>query len=397
MDGSGSVWTSSSQLYIGYSGAGSLTVSDGGRVTSSTGYLGYNAGATGRVWVDGSGSSWTVSGDLYLGSSGTGTLNITNGGLVTVTGSTTINAASTINFGSSGGTLTTGLLLAGPSQVSGTGTISTRGLITDSNLVFDAAHGAGATVVWMRPQQNVTVTLDLSSGGGTLGIGYQSAGTLTLWDGAVVGCRAGYLGYNAGSSGTATVDGAASVWSLSDFLYVGNSGTGVLNIRRGGSVSVTRLSGFLGALTGAVGIATVDGAGSRWSNAEWLYVGANGKGTLTITNGGTVTAAKALINKASLLGMSVGDASSLNLGTGTLTNDGLIRLKTVPGAAVGTYTPIVAGKWLGSGTVTAVGGQWNSTTHVFTVVAPAGGVAGHAVGIDTSLAQGGGDYGWDGQ
>ena len=39
-----------------------------------------HSGSTGTVTVDGTGSTWTNSGDLYVGYSGSGTLNITNGG-----------------------------------------------------------------------------------------------------------------------------------------------------------------------------------------------------------------------------------------------------------------------------------------------------------------------------
>ena len=45
-----------------------------------------------------------------------------------------------------------------------------------------------------------------------------------------------------GSTGAATVDGAGSTWTNSGALYVGNSGTGTLTIRNGGGVSAPTVS-----------------------------------------------------------------------------------------------------------------------------------------------------------
>lgn len=78
------------------------------------------------------------------------------------------------------------------------------------------------------------------------------------------------------------------------------------------------------------------------------------------------------ISSSSITTMTVGDNSTFNLGTGTLTNNGKIQLKAVPGLAAGIYySPITATHWSGTGIVQALGGTWNSTTHTFTV-SPAG-------------------------
>ena len=76
VDGAGSSWTNSSDLVVGGSGAGTLTIRNGGKVSNVTGGLGIYTGSTGTVTVDGVGSSWTNSGDLSVGNSGTGTLTI---------------------------------------------------------------------------------------------------------------------------------------------------------------------------------------------------------------------------------------------------------------------------------------------------------------------------------
>ena len=61
VSGTGSTWTNSSALYVGYSGSGTLNITDGGAVSSTYGYIGYNSGSTGAVTVDGTGSTWTNS------------------------------------------------------------------------------------------------------------------------------------------------------------------------------------------------------------------------------------------------------------------------------------------------------------------------------------------------
>jgi T5SS/PEP-CTERM-associated repeat protein/autotransporter-associated beta strand protein len=142
---------------------------------------------------------------------------------------------------------------------------------------------------------------------GNLLVGLAGTGTLTIRNGGTVSNNYGILGFNAGSTGTATVDGAGSAWTNSADLYVGYTGAGTLTIQNGGAVSNN--FGFLGGTPGSTGTATVDGAGSAWTNSSNLYVGLSGTGTLTIRNGGAVS------NTAGYLGNVAGS-------TGTVTVDG---------------------------------------------------------------------------
>jgi T5SS/PEP-CTERM-associated repeat protein len=86
VDGTGSTWINSSDLYIGHQGSGTLDITGGGAVSNSLGLIGYESGSTGEVTVDGTGSTWTNSSDLYVGLYGSGTMDITGGGLVSVVG-----------------------------------------------------------------------------------------------------------------------------------------------------------------------------------------------------------------------------------------------------------------------------------------------------------------------
>src|SRR5437879_9757069 len=117
-----------------------------------------------------------------------------------------------------------------------------------------------------------------------LRVGVSGTGALTIQNGGTVNNTLGIIADNAGSSGTATVDGAGSRWTNSSDFYVGHGGSGTLTIRNGGAVS--HVFGFIGDFSGATGAVTVDGAGSTWTNSADLDVGAYGSGTLTIRNGG---------------------------------------------------------------------------------------------------------------
>ena len=93
VSGAGSTWTSSRYLCIGERGVGTLEITNGGAVSSSTAGDSYycTIGDTGAVTVSGVGSTWTNSSDLRVGYSGAATLKIVDGGLVSVAGGLTID------------------------------------------------------------------------------------------------------------------------------------------------------------------------------------------------------------------------------------------------------------------------------------------------------------------
>ena len=305
--GTGSTWTNRLDILVGGVGSGTLYVSNGGAVTNRAGYIGFSSGS-GAATVTGTGSTWTNSDLLEIGSA-SGTLNITTGGAVTVTNATHVEVGTgsggKVDFGTGGGTLTTGSLYASPSQLVGTGTIESNGLISDLDLVFDGSdvshHGAIQTITLNQPGQNIAVSLDVSKSNnvGDLGAGYSGSGSLTIRSGITVNSTGGYLGYDAGSTGTATVDGANSKWINGSCLYVGFGGNGVLQIENGGYVSNGGASCI--GYSGLTGMATVDGHGSTWTSGGSLTVAGNG--TLKVTNGGVVN------NAAGYIGYNLGSSS----------------------------------------------------------------------------------------
>jgi T5SS/PEP-CTERM-associated repeat protein len=260
VSGAGSQWTNTSDLYVGYSGQGTLSILDGGKVSNTFGYVGTASGGVGTVTVSGVGSQWTNTGNLYVGDAGQGTLSITNGGLVS-------NTIGVIGNNSDGvGTVT----------VSGVGS------------------------QWKNS--------------GDLYIGISGQGTLNITNGGQVSNLVGFVGYSTGGVGTMTVSGAGSQWTNDTEMYVGTSGQGTLNITNGGQVS--NRSGHVGYLSGSVGTVTVSGSGSQWTNRGILFVGDAGQGTLNITNGGVVTVGGVTI-------LNNGANSILNMNNGTLVTNTL--------------------------------------------------------------------------
>lgn len=419
--GAGSKWTNSLYLYAGYSGNGTLNVEAGGQVSDNNGYLGYNSGSTGAATVTGTGSTWNNSNALYVGRNGSGTLTVADGGLVT-----------------------TGTLYASRSSLLGNGTITaTQGAVLDTDLVFDAAHGTTQTLVFgTGGTLNLTVTSS-----GDLGAGYNGTGTLGIADGVTVKTTAGYLGYNSGSTGKATVTGAGSTWANSGYLYVGYNGKGALAVGDGGLVStgtlyaslsdlsgngnvtvtqgavidadlvfdsthgttqtlpfgtggtlsltvastgilgvghtrtgtlriadavvVTSASGYVGYYAGSTGTATVTGAGSTWTNSHELCVGQYGTGTLNILDGGRVS------NTDGDLGVWRGSSGTARVdGSGSTWKnsvdlmvgfEGTGTLKILDGGSV-SNTDGYLGVWSGSGgeaTVDGTGSTWTTAGELY--------------------------------
>ena len=313
VDGNGTWWYCEEDLYVGREGNGTMNITGGGGVWNSTSYdpheglsssIGYAPGSTGQVTVDGAGSQWYIYGDLTIGREGSGTLNISNGGeVINEDGYTYISrrqgSSGAIRF--DGGTLTTDGLIGSTDSITGTGTINTKGIVSDLDLVFDATHGTSQTISLVDPPtQNITLNIDVDATG-PLGAGFNGEGSLTIADGvSVASGLMSYIGYNAGATGVATVEGLGTSWQCYE-LVVGPGGNGTVLIRDGGTVtngigvfggrseepidSPNPSSYFYGA-SGGSGNVVVDGDGSTWNvnSAFHMY-----RGSLTIQNGGTVT------------------------------------------------------------------------------------------------------------
>jgi outer membrane autotransporter protein len=324
--GAGSVWSNSSDLFLalGTNSNGTLTISNGGAVSDTVGHVGYGAG-TGTVTVEGIGSTWTNSSDLYIAELGVGTLSVTNGGAVSNDAAYVANSVGStgmVSIAGTGSTWTNNGSLNVGNRGTGTLTISSGGAVSSDSAYVGKTAGSTGTVTIDGVGSTWTNSANL------LIVGHSGTGSLTISNGGTVDSAMSYVGNY--SVGTATVDGAGSTWNSSAAVYVGVSGGGIgtLTISNGGTVKDT--VGQVGYSGGSTGTATVDGAGSSWLNSSGLLVGNWGTGTLTISNGGTVKSAGATIGStttgtgvATVVGTNSiwansGDLYVGNLGTGTL-------------------------------------------------------------------------------
>lgn len=253
------VWNVGGSLYIGQTGTGTLTITDGAVVNDSNGYIGQEPGSTGLANVSGAGSTWAEAGSLYVGNFGTGTLNISDGGMAS----------------------------------------SRDGFIGDNAGSSGAVTVSGAGSLWTNSRD--------------LNIATSGLGSLVIEDGARVTSNLSYVGLDTSGQGTISVTGAGSTWANSGELSVGFIGTGVLSVQDGGQVSSA--VGSIGNFFESTGRVLVSGTGSRWANSDALTVGNGGNGTLTLADGAEVS----VQNGAGHLGLALftGSSGTLNLGAAT--------------------------------------------------------------------------------
>jgi len=305
--GSGSVWSNTLGLYVGYSGASdALTITNGGAVFNDNGYIGYQPGASnntvlvagsGSVWVNGIGTNILA---LFVGYGDMGnSLIIANGGavfsysgyvgedisasnntvLITGSGSVWSNLAILYLGLSSGGNSLTitngGTLYNGGGKYDfdsyGSPGVGYIGYVFDSNTVLITGSGS----VWNNAND--------------LYVGYNGAGnSLTIANGGAMYSLDGYIGADSDSN-TVLVTGNGSLWNDALALYIGSNGVGnSLTIANGARVSNGQ--GYIGHESGADGnTVLVTGNGSVWTNGAILSVGYSGAGnSLTIASNGTV-------------------------------------------------------------------------------------------------------------
>ena len=287
---------------VGDYGTGTLNIEAGGQVSGSSGRLGHSSGSTGTATVTGAGSTWTHSNAIHVGYGGSGTLNIEAGGQVIAYSDTVghgcgyvgvlAGSTGTVTVTGEGSTWSNSDLYVG-CEGAGTLNIEAGGKVIAYSDAFD--HGWGYVGRHAGSTGTATVTGEGSTwtNSGRLYVGDKGAGTLNIEAGGQVSNTSGYVGYESGSTGTVTVTGAGSTWKNPHGLCIGWYGNGTLNIEAGGQVSITPdywHGGCLGRYSGSTGTATVTGAGSAWTISGTLYVGEDGTGTLTVADGGLVSA-----------------------------------------------------------------------------------------------------------
>ena len=156
-------------------------------------------------------------------------------------------------------------------------------------------------------------------------IGIDTDGTLLVDSGSELENPCACVGYGSNATGEVTVSGIGSTWTLTNRwissldeirqFYIGYEGNGILNIADGGSVQANG-NACIGYRFGSNGVVSVEGTGSVWNCAKDLFVGQDGTGRLNVINNGQVNTTGSTV---------IGNASSeIHFDGGTLTTGGLI-------------------------------------------------------------------------
>jgi T5SS/PEP-CTERM-associated repeat protein len=293
-----SVWRNSGDLCVGWKGGGnSVVISDQGQILNANGFVGYySAKSSGNsVLVTGSGSVWSNSSDLYLGRSGArNSLAINNQAKVfNGYGYVGYNARSSNNSVSvTGGSVWNNKfdLYVGRSSQHNSMVISNQGKVFSGNGFVGCYNTSGSDSVLVMGSGSVW------SNTGDLYVGWSSArNNLVITNQGQVFDDNGFVGYNAisGNAGSnnnsVLVTDPGSIWSSRDSLCVGYRGSSnTLTIANGASVIASNAF---------IGFYSLPAIGNRIDvSASTLYVTnklANGaldiRGGTLLINSSTVT------------------------------------------------------------------------------------------------------------
>lgn len=117
-------------------------------------------------------------------------------------------------------------------------------------------------------------------------VGADGIGILSASGGAVVTCDNAYIAQNAGSTGQATFSGANTRFTVGDLLYAGYNGDATVLIEQGAIFNSD--DGYLGVEAGSSGQVTIAGTDSTWNVSGELAIGQQGSGTLVIADNALV-------------------------------------------------------------------------------------------------------------
>jgi fibronectin-binding autotransporter adhesin len=280
--GNVSSWISRSGIEVAGDGAGTLTIANGGFVSSPNAYIGTNAGSSGVATVsgisaDGTASRWDNDASFHIGFRGNAALTIADGGVVSATIAriaTHGGSSAILNIGAAAGATATG-----------------AGTLAAATLSFGDGDG---TLIFNHSDGNYEFAAQLSSNGTGAHILEHHAGTTML------------TGNSIGFGGTTTISGGQ--------LVVNGTLGGTTHVLADGTLAGA------GTLTGAIDIA--DG------------------GTLLGVQGQTLTMASLALSSGSNVDVTLGapgNAAGLFSITNDLVLDGQLNVTSGLGYGQGVY------------------------------------------------------------
>ncbi|WP_159566864.1 autotransporter outer membrane beta-barrel domain-containing protein [Budvicia diplopodorum] len=330
VSGIGSQWNVDGILFVGYEGYGTLTISDGGVVSAIEGDIGSGiAGSTGIVSVSGVRSQWNIDNALLVGGfavPGNGTLTINDGGAVTSDSgyiAHSLGSTGVVEVSGVGSRWNNDNDLHVGFGGNGKLTISDGGVVRNNiGFIGFVDYSAGASIDAMGHVEVSGVGSQWYNGS-ELHVGFGNNGTLTIRDSGVVSSTGGYIGNYTDSTGVVNISGTGSRWDNNGQLFVGLYGNGQLTISDGGVVNND--DGNVGYSLGATGHVEVSGTGSQWNNSGELIVGYRDSGALTIADRAAVSASSMIIASEST------STGTLNIGNGNLS--GALNMASITGGA----------------------------------------------------------------
>ncbi|MGO4736837.1 autotransporter domain-containing protein [Bosea sp. 2KB_26] len=340
ISGSAAKWNNAVPMVIGDKGDGSLTITNGGTLTSLftlfqpqlgiATIIGKEAGSRGTVLISGSGAHWSNYSALYLGIDGSGQMTIANGGSLDSYGETIIGGKP----GAPGSdAVVTGAgsrwtVHRGPGYLEraelGVGSTSSLLISDDGRVQSDTAAVAGSLIVTGAGSVLTTVNSDalyhgveaftlsglgggaatatVSDGGlidtGKYVIALKDYGPSSLNIGAGAGAPAaapGFLktgGVQISTAGALVFNHTASDYRFDAALSSAGAGAGTIRLLSGTTILTGDSSGFSGAVTVASSTLRMAGSarlgGAIAINAGGRVEGEGSLGAITIGNGGTL-------------------------------------------------------------------------------------------------------------
>ena len=334
--GTYALWVGYLNVASGVSPAATFTIESGARLFSGQGNIGANSAygdSPGAVTVTGANSKWTND-QIIMGygpnvAGNGGSLSVLNGGSVVTNANAVVGysgtATATVDGAGSRWTVSSGLQVGDGSSV-GTSSLT----ISNGGYVSTGGNTNIATIWDSSGTVSVTGANSQWDSRGDIYVGGSGAGTLTISGGAKINmpnggdADIGYGIYSSSGQSSATITGAGSAWNAFGVHVGGTYSAGTLTISNGGSLTSTQAR--LDSVTGSAGSAAVSifGQGSTWVNTgndQQFDIGANGYGSLTLGSGGRLTTS----------GITLGSGSELHFqlgGTSALTDYGSINFAT---------------------------------------------------------------------
>ena len=317
---------------IGKLGTGTMYVNALGTVDVGAGgvSVGRSAGSYGFVEING-GLVETATNGLTVGNAGTGTLELLNLGTVSLTGGgvdvgESLGAQGLLEI-ASGGMLTSttnGMDVGLDAGSVGTLEVLAGGIYNISTHGISAGVSAGAVGTIVVDGTGAQINIGSETGGSYgFDVGQSGAGYLTVEsNGRISDAGVGFnVGSSAGATGTVVVDtGGVIAITGAHGMTVGNSGTGVMTIGAGGTVSSANYFDIAQGSTAASGNVVVNGG--TLDDGGIFNVGNAGAGTLTVEGGGVVDQTGVNFN----IGGNVGSQGAVIVDGGALTSQGIFKV-----------------------------------------------------------------------